>query len=488
MSNNDNSNVVDGEAMLITIMGGSSIANASLWEEESNGAEVVEDTPEEEDSIHPKTNDSPIPEDDGNDVQLLMREWKNDEEKEGEKEEGVSIELVNAITNEVLLRQEQQQHRSRNMALIRSFRQKIMPPTRKNRYHTQRKNKLDRTPEEQRRTRSKRNNIVNEDEESNLHRLCDDMGIDPQFYHGDQQQRRRHQRRQLRSRRYKNISSESLFATFSSNNIANRNGWVRYLLSASCLVGFATLMSIAIMEGLAHTHTSLRSQNNSYNGTAAAVATTAAGKDEPKLWWEHANDMKNIIPIGEEGQDWEGGRPDIIQSTIASSLIPKVDANMGVEDIIQPPPPSSTNLLHPTWYSIEVGGWSGGTHVDALRFCVTKKDQQLCPIKQVCPNGPSQPPLTGTHFTTTTKDVGQQWVPVIDAPNTWVLIKTKEGESQSSLCMDYTTLIGGGRSSDGYGGGGPTWGLDESEPGLKRHILCCTETRISGGSNGDGGR
>ena len=361
--------------------------------------------------------------------------------------------------------------------------------TSKNRYHRQWKNRLDRTPEEQRRTISTRN-IVNEDEESNLHRLCDDMGIDPQFYHGDQQQQRRHQRRQLRSRRYKNISSESLFASLSCNNIFNRNGWVRYLLSASCLVGFATLMSIAIMEGLAHTHTSLRSPNDSHNGTAAAAAAaaTAAVKDEPKIWWEHANDEKNVIPIGEEGQDWEGGRPNIVQVV---SSIPKVDADIGIEDIIQPPPPpplaSSTNPLHSTWYSIEVGGWSGGTHVDALRFCVTNKDQQLCPINQVCPNGPSHSPLIGAHFTTT-KDVGQQWVPVIDAPNTWILIKTKEGESQSSLCMDYTTLIGGGRSSDGYGGGGPSWGLDESEPGLKRHILCCTETRISGGgSNGDGG-
>jgi hypothetical protein len=338
---------------------------------------------------------------------------------------------------------------------------------------------------------------MNEDEETNLHRLCDDMGIDPQFYHDDnqqQQQRRRHPRRQIRSRRYKNISSKSLFASFNSST-NNSNGWVRYFLSASCLVGFATLMSIAIMEGLAHTNnTSLRLPNdNSDNGTTTATTATAV-TNEPKLWWEHVNDEKNIIPIGDEGQDWEGGRPNNIQSstTASSSYIPKVDTNMDIEDIIQPPPhlasASTSNPLHPTWYSIEVGGWSGGTHVDALRFCVQNNDQQLCPIKQLCPNGPSHPPLIGAHFTPI-KDVGQQWVPVIDAPNTWILIKTKVGESQSSLCMDYTTLVGGGRSFDGYGGGGggPSWGLDESEPGLKRHILCCTEIRTSGGSNGDGG-
>lgn len=459
------------------------IVNASLWEEESNGGAVVEDPPEE-DLLHPKTmtNDLTIPEDDDANVELLMREWKNKEEQTEEEEEGaVSIELVNAITNEAL-RQKKEKQQQRNMRLINSFRQKVMHPSKGR--HWRQSNRLDQISEERWRTNNKRN-VVNveylDDEEDdrrrNMHRLCDDMGIDPQSFATDR-------RRQRSRRQYKIISSKSLFASFSSTN---NGGWVRYLLSASCLVGFATLMSIAIIEGLAHTNTSLRSQNNSNNGTTAA---TAAVTNVPKIWWEHVNDEKNIIPIGEEGQDWKGGRPDITQSTTSSSssLIPKVDANMGIEDIIQPPPlfASTNNPLHPTWYSIEAGGWSGGTHVDALRFCVQTKDQQLCLIKQVCPNGPSQPPLTGTHFTTT-KDVGQQWVPVIDAPNTWVLIKTKEGESQSSLCMDYTTLIGGGRSSDGYDGDGPLWGLDESEPGLKRHILCCTETRISGGSNGDGG-
>ena len=496
----------DDEAMLLTIMGGSSIANAaSLWEEEesNNGAVVIVEDPPVEDLLHPKTTttkDLTNPEnDDGNDVESLMHEWKNEEEDE--KEDAVSIELVNAITNEVVLLRQAQQHRSRNMALIRSFRRKIMPTSRRSKTINNRrqwKNRLDQTPEEQRRTRSKRNVavVMNVDEETNLHRLCDDMGTDPQFYHDNQQQRqRRNPRRQMQSRRYKNISSKSLFASFNSST-NNSNGWIRYFLSASCLVGFATLMSIAIMEGLAHTNnTSLRlpNDNNSNNGTTTAA--TPAVTNEPKLWWEHVNDEKNIIPIGKEGQDWEGGRPNIIQSTTASSssYIPKVDTNMDIEDIIQPPPhlvssSTTSNPLHPTWYSIEVGGWSGGTHVDALRFCVVQNvDQQLCPIKQLCPNGPSHPPLIGAHITAT-KDVGQQWVPVIDAPNTWILIKTKVGESQSSLCMDYTTLVGGGRLSDGYGGGGgPSWGLDESEPGLKRHILCCAETRMSGGSNGDGG-
>lgn len=127
--------------------------------------------------------------------------------------------------------------------------------------------------------------------------------------------------------------------------------------------------------------------------------------------------------------------------------------------------------LHPTWHSTEVGGWSGGTHIDALRFCV-ENDQQLCPMSEVCPDGPHHPPLGGAYFTGIDDSSGQ-WVPVIDKPNHWLLIRTSEEES-SMLCMDYATLIGHE----------PAWGYDESEPGLKRHILCCAETRIQGGGVG----
>ena len=92
------------------------------------------------------------------------------------------------------------------------------------------------------------------------------------------------------------------------------------------------------MEGLAHTHTSLRSQNNSHNGTAAAAATavTLLNKEEPKIWWEQVNDEKNIIPVGQEGQDWEGGRLNIVQVV---SSIPKTTSSSSF--IIYEPIPSN---------------------------------------------------------------------------------------------------------------------------------------------------
>jgi hypothetical protein len=122
--------------------------------------------------------------------------------------------------------------------------------------------------------------------------------------------------------------------------------------------------------------------------------------------------------------------------------------------------PSVANTdLHPTWYSNEVGGWSGGTHIDALTFCVGN-DEQLCPISEVCPDGPGKPPLEGAYFTDT---ASQQWVPVIDKTNQWLLIHSSDDIENPMLCLDYESLVGHE----------PSWGLDESEPGLKAHILCC---------------
>jgi hypothetical protein len=60
----------DEALLMMTMMGGSSIANAPLSVDELNGAVVAETSPTttEEDMLHPKTttNDSPIPEDDAN--------------------------------------------------------------------------------------------------------------------------------------------------------------------------------------------------------------------------------------------------------------------------------------------------------------------------------------------------------------------------------------------------------------------------------------
>ena len=119
---------------------------------------------------------------------------------------------------------------------------------------------------------------------------------------------------------------------------------------------------------------------------------------------------------------------------------------------------ANADLHHPTWYGTE-DQWSGGTYMDALVFCVGK-NEQLCPMSEVCPDGPGKSPLDGAYFTGA---ASQQWAPVIDKTNQWLLIYTAEDVENSMLCLDYESLVGHE----------PSWGLDESEPGLKAHILCC---------------
>lgn len=120
-----------------------------------------------------------------------------------------------------------------------------------------------------------------------------------------------------------------------------------------------------------------------------------------------------------------------------------------------------TKTLNPTWYSSVEGGWSGRSHVDALQFC-KDLDKELCPLAAVCPHGSTFPALEGAWLTDADEAV-EQWAPVINRPNKWVLIGTIEG-NESTSCMDYETLSGNE----------PAWGLDGSMPELKRHILCCT--------------
>lgn len=122
-----------------------------------------------------------------------------------------------------------------------------------------------------------------------------------------------------------------------------------------------------------------------------------------------------------------------------------------------------TKFLNPIWYSTNVGDWPGGSYDDALQFCV-EKGHALCSRNVVCPRGPTFPAIEGAWKQTISNESSEQWVPVIEQPNHWLLIGSFDN-SESRLCMDYETL----------NGHEPSWGYDRSEPGLKRHI-CCTDT------------
>lgn len=120
--------------------------------------------------------------------------------------------------------------------------------------------------------------------------------------------------------------------------------------------------------------------------------------------------------------------------------------------------------INPIWYN-SGGGWTGGSHDDALKFCETN-DQQLCPYAAYCPYGPTFPVLEG-HDQSTVGERPDQWAPTINGNNKWILIGTI-GNNPETQCMDYVTL----------NGDEPSWGLDGSAMELKEHILCCKKSHV----------
>jgi len=141
-------------------------------------------------------------------------------------------------------------------------------------------------------------------------------------------------------------------------------------------------------------------------------------------------------------------------------------------------PPSDTlsemaKFLNPIWYSINSGGWTGGSYDDAIQFCV-EKGHTLCPRNVVCPRGPTFPAIEG--WVSGADKVSEQWVPVSDQPNHWLMIGSLD-KNENRLCRDYEML----------NGNEPTWGSDRSEPGLKRHICCTDSTTTSDNQQVQGG-
>ena len=102
--------------------------------------------------------------------------------------------------------------------------------------------------------------------------------------------------------------------------------------------------------------------------------------------------------------------------------------------------------------------------------CQTLRDTLLITLVQLlftyafysdCPHGPGQPVMGGhpVHFNVE----GEQWAPVYDNKNHWVMIGQKY-ENSATTCMDTWALEGEE----------PPWGLTNDRPDLKRHIMCCT--------------
>jgi len=120
--------------------------------------------------------------------------------------------------------------------------------------------------------------------------------------------------------------------------------------------------------------------------------------------------------------------------------------------------------LDPVWFDF-VLGWNGGTHDEALEFC-DSLDRELCPYGAYCPQGPTYPALPGHGLSNSLGEKSDQWAPIINANNEWVMIGTIDN-NKSTQCMDYSML---------NGGDSPSWGLDGSMRETKLHILCCDKS------------
>ena len=114
----------------------------------------------------------------------------------------------------------------------------------------------------------------------------------------------------------------------------------------------------------------------------------------------------------------------------------------------------------PRWFGV-ADGWNSGSHDDAIAFCeqhdgIHGKEMELCPYAAYCAEGPGTQPIGGHQIDLNGK--GQQWAPLFGLENHWVSI------SSLHTCMSHWEV----------NGEEPSWGLDASNPDVKKHVLCCS--------------
>jgi len=114
----------------------------------------------------------------------------------------------------------------------------------------------------------------------------------------------------------------------------------------------------------------------------------------------------------------------------------------------------------PRWFGA-ADGWNSGSHDDAIAFCeqhdgVHGKKMELCPYAAYCAEGPGTKPIGGHNIDFS--EEGQQWAPLYGQENHWVSISGEE------TCVSHWEV----------NGEEPSWGLDASNPDVKKHVLCCS--------------
>jgi len=119
--------------------------------------------------------------------------------------------------------------------------------------------------------------------------------------------------------------------------------------------------------------------------------------------------------------------------------------------------------LKPAWYGMN-DGWDGSSHDDAVDFCESLGNKELCPYAAYCPHGPGQP-VIGGHDTDFYSE-GLQWAPVSGKGNHWILISQKN-DNPSTTCLGHEELEGSS----------PDWGMTEEKKWKKKHVLCCSNEK-----------
>lgn len=98
-------------------------------------------------------------------------------------------------------------------------------------------------------------------------------------------------------------------------------------------------------------------------------------------------------------------------------------------------------------------GWKGRTYIEALEFCGSLDDYEICPYDAICPKGIDSEPFSGYKVTQ-----GEQWMPILDTANDWVKIST-EGS-----CSRYSS-----NNSQP-----PSWSITGSgDDAITQYISCC---------------
>lgn len=184
------------------------------------------------------------------------------------------------------------------------------------------------------------------------------------------------------------------------------------------------------------------------------------GEDPPWGTDDSRKELKQHVLCCSTSDTLQASSVVAIQTTSSSSTTTTTTTIPAVE--------AATSIDTGTWYGVS-DGWSGGSRIDAIKFCYNKGEDadgiplMLCNYEAYCPNGPSRPVSSGNSNIGVNEST-EQWAPTLSKPNHWVLVG-KRGDNDATTCLDTWQLEG---DDD------PEWGKDSSKSELKHHVMCCS--------------